>query len=138
MTRLIDADALKKTLCEEYEAREHYSGEIMLKAIDNAPTIEEVSVIEFKEPLPMVKAQKIVKALSNRQQGEWIPVSERWPKENNKYLVTLTDEDYSGNNIHIIQIAYWTGLKWDLDFEECNSVIAWQPLPEPYKGGGSE
>lgn len=38
--RLIDADDLKKTLCEEYEAREHYIGEIMLKAIDNAPTVE--------------------------------------------------------------------------------------------------
>ena len=39
MTRLIDADALKKVLIEEYEAREHYSGEIMLKVIDNAPTV---------------------------------------------------------------------------------------------------
>ena len=39
--------------------------------IDNAPTVEEVSVIEFKEPLPLVKAQKIVKALSKRPQGKW-------------------------------------------------------------------
>lgn len=38
--RLGDLDALKKTLIEEYEAREHYIGEIMLKAIDNAPTVE--------------------------------------------------------------------------------------------------
>ena len=37
---LISRSALKKTLCEEYEAREHYIGEIMLKAIDNAPTVE--------------------------------------------------------------------------------------------------
>ena len=37
--RLIDADALKEALYEEYEAREHYIGEIMLKAIDNAPTV---------------------------------------------------------------------------------------------------
>ncbi len=40
--------------------------------IDNAPAVEEVSVIEFKEPLPMVKAQKIVKALSKEPKGEWI------------------------------------------------------------------
>jgi len=36
---LISREALKKTLCEEYEAREHYIGEIMLKAIDDAPTV---------------------------------------------------------------------------------------------------
>lgn len=39
--RLIDADALKKALCEEYEAREHYIGEKMIEAIDNAPTVEQ-------------------------------------------------------------------------------------------------
>lgn len=44
----------------------------LLKIIDRAPAVEEVSRIEFKEPLPMVKAQKIVKALSKRQQGEWV------------------------------------------------------------------
>lgn len=38
--------------------------------IENAPTVEEVSVIEFKEPLPLVKAQKIVRTLSERPQGE--------------------------------------------------------------------
>lgn len=44
----------------------------ILNTIDNAPPVEEVSVIEFKEPLPMVKAQKIVKALSKRPKGEWV------------------------------------------------------------------
>ena len=37
---LISREALRKTLCEEYEAKDHYIGEIMLKAIDNAPTVE--------------------------------------------------------------------------------------------------
>ena len=45
---------------------------VVMSKIDNAPTVEEVSVIEFKEPLPFVKAQKIVKTLSKRPQGEWI------------------------------------------------------------------
>lgn len=44
----------------------------ILDFIDNAPPVEEISVIEFKEPLPMVKAQKIVKALSKMPKGEWI------------------------------------------------------------------
>lgn len=37
---LISRSALKDVLINEYEAREHYSGEIMLKAIDDAPTVE--------------------------------------------------------------------------------------------------
>lgn len=44
----------------------------LLTIIDRAPAVEEVSEIEFKEPLPMVKAQKIVKALSKEPQGEWV------------------------------------------------------------------
>ncbi len=47
-------------------------GEALEKLINSVPTVEEVSVIEFKEPLPLVKAQKIVKALSKRLQGDLI------------------------------------------------------------------
>lgn len=39
--------------------------------IDAAPAVEEVSVIEFTEPLPLVKAQKIVKVLSKEPKGKW-------------------------------------------------------------------
>ena len=69
--RLIDADALKKTLCEEYEAREHYSGEIMLKAIDNAPTVEAYSFEQVQELVKLNQqfAQKIEDL--KRPQGKW-------------------------------------------------------------------
>ena len=43
---LISRDALKKVLCEEYEAKEHYIGEKMLEAIDNAPTVSIKSCCE--------------------------------------------------------------------------------------------
>ena len=39
------------------------------RIIDNIPTTKKISVIEFKEPLPLVKAQKIVKALEEKPQG---------------------------------------------------------------------
>ncbi len=44
---LISREALKKVLCEEYEAREHYIGEKMLEAIDNAPTVEPVKQCKY-------------------------------------------------------------------------------------------
>lgn len=65
--RLIDADALKKTLCEEYEAREHYIGEIMLKAIDNAPTV--IWCNQTSEGLPLMDMRV-------KNQGEWMVTAE--------------------------------------------------------------
>lgn len=69
---LISRKALKKAIDDYAEKRQDtllWQADIE-ELIDNAPTIEEVSVIEFKEPLPLVKAQKIVKALSKRPQGD--------------------------------------------------------------------
>ena len=71
---LISREELKKAL--ENPSDKHYLSksilDLVFKRIDDAPSVEEVSVIEFKEPLPLVKAQKIVKALSKRPQGDWI------------------------------------------------------------------
>ena len=77
--RLGDLDALKEAIEEVKDNYDGYEpddlGKFMNKVddlIDNAPTVEEVSEIEFKEPLPPVKAQKIVKTLSRRPKGAWI------------------------------------------------------------------
>lgn len=72
--RLIDANALKEEIRREVVENRVgvFVAKRILKLIDNAPTVEEVSIIEFKEPLPPVKAQKIIRALNERPQGEWI------------------------------------------------------------------
>ena len=82
--------------------------------------------------------------------SRWIPVSERLPKESGKYLVRPSDgvlEDYSDFSEVMIMpydadyeaFGWWTD-KYDpvslgyLDsvFNEFE-VLAWMPLPEPYK-----
>ena len=69
---LISREALKKDLTSETRDKfEFVCLNRVLEKIDKAPTVKEISVIEFKEPLPLVKAQKIVKALSKRPEGEW-------------------------------------------------------------------
>ena len=78
-------------------------------------------------------------------QGEWIPVSERLPKDRNLVLVTA----YWHETYQIMQASYFgEGEKngwWCVPFNNCGEhmrndlhVIAWQPLPEPYKKGGAE
>lgn len=66
-----------------------------------------------------------------RPQGEWVPVSEKLPEKTGYYLVTR--KGYSIKN-HVKRVGYDANAKrWSE-----GSIIAWQPLPEPYKGGGAE
>ena len=74
---LISRKALKEVIEEKVTYIDRDSVDKIINLIDNAPTVEEVSVIEFKEPLPLVKAQKIVKALSKRPQDEMIETKHR-------------------------------------------------------------
>ena len=64
-------------------------------------------------------------------QSSWIPVSESLPEESGDYLVTTKWKgSYSGDvYIETNMAVYRKKTKeWD-----CVDVIAWMPLPEPYK-----
>ena len=69
-----------------------------------------------------------ISALSENK-GEWIPVFERLPENNDDVLVY----DYSD-----IFVAWYSGINgnWcsaDNRFDEYTPILAWMPLPEPYK-----
>lgn len=64
---------------------------------------------------------------------EWIPCSERLPK---KSKVNSFDS-YIVQCRHVMQpfSAYWDGIEWTDDADDAvDDVIAWMPLPEPYRG----
>lgn len=58
----------------------------------------------------------------NQSAQQWIPCSERLPDQNGKYLVVGRQKAI---NILKFDGGRWYG-KW--------GVVAWMPLPEPYKG----
>lgn len=62
---------------------------------------------------------------------QWIPCSERLPEEGGEYLVTA--EDYT---TEVIVLSYDADASdWSDYFDNMyDEVIAWMPLPEPYKG----
>ncbi len=81
----------------------------------------------------------------------WIPVSEKLPEEDTEVLISYRykegEGDTSNTYIDITTYGqmYFGGNKvgdykhWRAPFEYFESnyeVIAWKPLPEPYRGGG--
>ena len=78
---------------------------------------------------------------------EWISCTERLPEKSGRYLVTRGSNVCGGlfNKVGILNYSdlmglkkekiWWSGNVGKSDFERFDDVIAWQPLPEPYKTG---
>lgn len=75
------------------------------------------SLVEHIEKMPKV--------------GEWIPCSERLPEDETTKIVTLSNGNVEG--------AFWNERNWWCMGDSINletrteDVIAWMPLPTPYK-----
>ena len=78
-----------------------------------------------------------IEALSDGAVQGWILCSERLPRENGVYIVSLEDAVYPWATFHN---GRWFMLSVDNTAREFGAyeVIAWMPLPTPYKGGDSE
>lgn len=89
-----------------------------------------------------------IKAL--KRELRWIPVTERLPEQDGQYLLfgEVTDGEYEGfafigsYDSCAEKFGYWyehyssdTYSYIGEEFVEYYKVVAWMPLPEPYKGG---
>ena len=85
------------------------------------------------------KAEQIVREVAeefatdtNVGTNGWIACSERLPKKNGFYLATL-DGEIAGEDKPFTGMAEFEDGKWIDDEDDYKCVLAWQPLPEPYK-----
>ena len=121
--RLIDADAL----LEELKKTGRYFQSKF--DIENAPTVElteEQAIDKLHETGWLPRHDK---EMTERPQGEWIPVSERLPEYSGLYLISVDD---------LVTVANFTGTYFMHRGGGMVKVYAWQPLPEPYKKGGAK
>jgi len=93
----------------------------------------------FVQNMNDIDRQTILKLPSAQPEHRWIPVSERLPEEAYGCIVTVMDtnpmtlEEFE--NIYPDFVG-WDGENWnDADGDSIPfEVIAWMPLPKPYKG----
>lgn len=127
--RLIDADEYEKRI-KPYDTEDP-----MDKALYN---FAHGKLIETSTAQPIIEGP------------QWIPCSERLPGESGRYLVTrglnacgsLWNRIYIANYSDLMGIKsekiWWQGNVGKSDFERLDDVLAWMPLPEPYRGARME
>ena len=74
------------------------------------------------------------KYIEEKELREWIPVSERLPKNDDWVIVTILDE--SGDTPWRYTDFGWyleEATCWIVEAEKRRDIVAWMPLPEPYK-----
>lgn len=79
-----------------------------------------------------------VETIKNLPSAEphWIPVTERLPKPNEtvgRVLKHYLVQDIYGDML----VGIWDGVNWQMScsIEVIDDVVAWMPLPKPYKEG---
>ena len=82
---------------------------------------------------------------SAQPEQRWISCSERLPEKGGQYLVTRGHKSCGNlwNKVYIVNYSdlmglkkekiWWSGNVGKSDFEKFDDVIAWMPLPKPYK-----
>lgn len=113
--RAIDADALKEDLTRFYD------NEVTArKLIDEQPTIQpEANWIPVTERLPEEKDAGILKKLGTSKRSDYV----------------LATVEVKGERMTVTACTYDGKWDWNMKYAFPDyKIIAWMPLPEPYKG----
>lgn len=62
----------------------------------------------------------------------WIPVEKQLPEKSGFYLATM-DGEIAGQKVPFTGLAEFEDEEWVDDEDDYKCVIAWRPLPEPYR-----
>lgn len=109
--------------------------------------------IEWEYPMDYAAAfETAIEALEKQATSEWIPASERLPEEHDTMFAKFKGTDKWSDSMfakksdkvnvtvefddgsRMTQTLYTIDGEWKRETNIKHKVIAWQPLPEPYKG----
>lgn len=85
-------------------------------------------------------SKRIVQEVTEEHNNRWTPCSERLPERNKNVLCWVKSKTISGTETYIIgscDNGFWFLKTYEIDRESFPvkdyKVIAWRPLPDPYK-----
>lgn len=82
------------------------------------------------------KIMDFIENMDDEKENGWVPVSERLPEESDYYMACIYNEIsnkyYCRSEWFSINNNYYGELVW-IDLKSYEKVVAWMPLPEPYK-----
>ena len=156
---LISREALKEVINDLFRSGE-YDCASVLKAIDNATAVDISGSEYFPYRTAYFNGVRDGRATA-RPQGEWIPVGERLPNDLEPVNITwinhdpepyykeIKDKPFTATGVYFNGQWYWwstlctdTLAEYSHNFDDVIDtsieVVAWQPLPEPYKKDGAE
>ena len=74
--------------------------------------------------------------------NQWRPCSEMLPEESGQYIITVKYVHVDGYEDLYAEHGEWDGDRWDMfclgHCGEVEGIIAWMPLPTPYREGDSD
>ena len=94
---------------------------------------------DFKTPQQIEALDIAIKALEQR----WIPCSERMPEVTDHYLIQysrhICRDEMAVAFYSVEEAESDSNYTWEFKpFADCKEVIAWMPLPQPYKAESEE
>ena len=124
-------EAVCDVVMDEFNTSATWGYDVAEKALSALPSAEAEEHRIYKDGYNTGKAH----ASADAVQG-WIPCSERLPKRDELVLVTYKTTD----RIHLCRyLDDGSENPWWSYIDDCcawnNVVLAWMPLPKPYKGG---
>lgn len=98
-------------------------------------TKDEGSLAIYGTKLKSIIYDCIIEVEKQPKIGEWVPYSEQLPEAGKRYLVTAVWKDGDFETTAVYDAVYGSDGIWHVkDYAPAPyEVIAWQPLPEPYK-----
>ena len=106
---------------------------------DNDGTGTQQEVCKFLANLMNVLEKQMS---SSENPNKWIPVSERLPKDHENVLIYLSSNQitiglYNSHRLPFMDKPIGWGADAPHDWSS-DDVVAWMPLPQPYKGESEE
>ena len=124
---VVITDWLKKEPCEDVVSRQ--------AAIEAMKKLEQEDIEAYGCSIPegfdgerASEAIRLLASVQPKAKTGWIPVSERLPKENERCLCSYKDEEGECIDFGLFKDGAWY----------VKGVVAWMPLPEPYKAESEE